>query len=134
MLGVVGVILYLVMAESGYPVFYLVCAYAAVYALTFVIGYGLMRNLNILLRLGRFAVYIVAAVEGNIIIILLLPRLYLVSCLLFTLVVFILLAFLNFTISKVIFAASNREACLIGMLTGFVGALLSMMVGPAFFI
>jgi hypothetical protein len=54
--------------------------------------------------------------------------------LLFIPAVFVLLSFLNFALSKGIFAVSNREACLIGMLTGLIGTLLSTMIGPAFFI
>jgi hypothetical protein len=134
MLGLTGVILYLVIAESDSFIFYLVCAYVVVYAFAIVIGYGLLRKLKLLLSFRKVAANIAAAIGGNILINFLLLRLYLVSSLLFIPAVFVLLSFLNFALSKGIFAVSNREACLIGMLTGLIGTLLSTMIGPAFFI
>jgi hypothetical protein len=108
--------------------------YVVVYAIAIFIGYGLLRKLNLLFALWKFAANITVAVAGNLLINFLLFRLELISPLLFIPVAFVLLVLLNFTLSKEIFAVGNREAFLIGMLTGLINALLSVVTAPAFFI
>jgi hypothetical protein len=132
MVGLTGIILYLIMAESDFFIFYLVCAYVVVYALAFFIGCGLLRKLN-LLASAQFVAYLAAGVGGNILINILTFKLALISPLLFIPVVLVLLVLLNYALTKGIFKISDREARLIGMLVGLISTLLSTIIGPAFF-
>jgi hypothetical protein len=108
---------------------YVICTYVVVDAFALVVGYSMLRKLNMLAS-WKVAVYLAVVVTGSIAINFFLSAVAYKSLLLFALVVFTLLAFLNFALSKIIFSISVRQACLIGMLVGLVDALMCIMATP----
>ena len=108
---------------------YIVCTYVAVDAFALAVGYSMLRKLNVLAS-WKFAVYLAVVVMVSLAINFFLSAVAYKSLLLFALIVFTLLALLNFALSKITFAVSLREACLIGMLVGLVDALMCIMATP----
>jgi hypothetical protein len=124
----VGLMLYPSIVFSG--AFYIVCAYVVIDAFVLIVGYSMLRKLNMLVS-WRFAVYLAVIIGGNLAINFLLFTAAYKSILFFALVIFILIAFLNFVLSKTIFALSIREAYLIGVLMGLINTLMSIMTTPS---
>jgi hypothetical protein len=102
---------------------YITCIYVVVDAFALAVGYSMLRKLN-LLAPWKVIAYLAVVVAGSLAINFFLSEVLYKSLLFFTLIVFALLAFLNFALSKVIFAISTRDACLIGMLVGLVHAFI----------
>ncbi len=139
-----GVILYLFTIHSNlYPIykdmfrafsndfFIVVCFCAVVNAIAIVVGYTMLRKLNMLTS-WKFAVYFVTVLVGNILIVFLLSPAESLGFLPFVLTVFMLLVFFNFAASETIFTLSIREAFLIGIILGLTNTLLSIIVTPSY--
>jgi hypothetical protein len=140
----ISVILYLFIVHSNvYPIYkdmfrafsdkfcLVFCFYAVVNAVAIVVGYSMLRKLNILAS-WKLAVYLVIVLVGNLLIVFLLSPAESLGFLPFVLAVFALLAFFNFAASEAIFALSIREACLIGIIIGLINTLLSIIVTPSY--
>lgn len=108
---------------------YVICTYVVVDAFALAVGYSMLRKLNMLAS-WKFVIYLAVVVMGSLAINFFLSALAYKSLLLFALIVFTLLAFLNFALSRIIFTIGVREACLIGMLVGLVDALICVMATP----
>jgi len=93
------------------------------------VGYSMLRKLSMLAS-WRLGAYLAVIIAGSLAINFFLPPVAYRSTLFFVLAAFAFLALLNFALSKIIFAVSIREACLIGMLVGLVHALMAIMTTP----
>ncbi len=102
---------------------YIACIYVVIDAFALFVGYSMLRKLNLFVP-WKVIAYLVVVVAGSLTINFFLYEILYKSLLFFALIVFVLLAFLNFVLSKVIFAVSVRDACLISMLVGLVHALI----------
>ncbi len=109
--------------------FYVVCVYAVIDAFALAVGYSMLRKLSMLAS-WRLGAYLAVIIAGSLAINFFLPPVAYRSTLFFVLAAFAFLALLNFALSKIIFAVSIREACLIGMLVGLVHALMAIMTTP----
>jgi hypothetical protein len=102
---------------------YISCIYVVIDAFALSIGYSMLRKLNLFVP-WKVIVYLAIIVAGSLAINFFLSEVLYKSLLLFAIIVFTILALLNFALSKIIFSISARDACLIGMLVGLVHALI----------
>ena len=120
-LCLIGVTLYPSIVFSD--TLYIVCEYAVVEALVLAVVLSILRSLNLFVS-WKLIAYHAIVVAGSLAINFLLSPIELTEFVLFALTVFALLVFLNFALSKLIFVISVRKACMIGMLTGLINALM----------
>jgi hypothetical protein len=107
-------------------ILYISCIYVVVDAFALIVGYSMLRKLNLFVP-WKVIVYLAAIVAGSLAINFFLYTVLYKSLLLFALIVFALLALLNFALSKIIFAISAQDSFLIGMLVGLVHTLICIM-------
>jgi len=94
-----------------------------VYALVLIACYGLMNKYKMLIS-WKLAVYLVVIVGASIGINFMLVAVHSRSMLLFFLTAFILLSFVNYILSKILFGLVVREAVLISMIMSLIGSFL----------
>jgi hypothetical protein len=125
----IGMILYPSIDYSDMP--YIVCTYVVVEVLVLVVVLSILRKIS-LLAYWRLIAYHLVIVAGSFSINFLLSSLEIhlgdlqqSNLLLFSfLSVFMILAFLNIALSKIIFTISFRKVCLIGTTMGLINALM----------
>ena len=106
--------------------FYISCIYVVVNAFAFIIGYAILLK-HSSLTFWKFAAYLIVIVGASLAINFLLFEVLSKSMEFFALIVFVVLASLNFALWKIIFHADVRQAFLVGMLVGLINTFICFM-------
>lgn len=109
--------------------FYIISAYIVIDSLALIAGYSMLRKFSTL-AFWRFLLYIAVIVAVSFSINFSLFDLARKSLLIFGITVYLIIAFLNFILSKILLRVNIRESFLIGILVGLVHALICIMATP----